>query len=92
MKYNDEDIAFAHKILNQRDELDAQEVDAWLENREHAKLLNELAAAKRREEDGENDVSGDGERKSRQMTLRWSLVVAVIVIIMLIISQLMDMS
>ena len=87
MKYRDEDIAFAHKILNQRNELDEQEVESWLRVKEHVELLNELAL----EKDG--GVQEEEEaRKSRQMTLRWSLTIAVVLIIVLIISKLIGNS
>lgn len=86
MKYKDEDIAFAHKILSQRNELDEQEVESWLRVKGHVELLNELAL----EKDGGGQEEEEEARKSRQMTLRWSLTIAVVLIIVLIISKLVD--
>lgn len=85
MKYKDEDVEFAHKILERRNELDEQEVEGWLQTKEHVELLNELAVG--REEVVEDEANGDDARKSQQMTLRWSLIIALIVIITMIISQ-----
>ena len=86
MKYRDEDIAFAHKILSQRNELDEQEVESWLRVKGPVELLNELAL----EKDGGGQEEEEEARKSRQMTLRWSLTIAIVLIIVLIISKLID--
>ena len=88
MEYTDEDIAFAHKILHRRDELDEREVETWLQKSEHVELLNSLAAGE--EENLPAEEEDLGEKKSRQMTLRWSLIVAIVLILVLIISRLMD--
>lgn len=45
MRYNDEDIEFANLILTDRENLDDAEVNAWMEDPEHVKLLQEFATA-----------------------------------------------
>ncbi len=45
MKCSDEDIEFANLILVDRKNLDAAEVEEWMRDPEHVKLLKEFAAA-----------------------------------------------
>lgn len=83
MKYTDEDIEFANLILIDRENQDDAEVEAWMEDPEHVMLLKEFATVyqKRRNVDFYRDKKEEfvrlentiQERKSRRMTLRWSV-------------------
>lgn len=87
MKYEDEDVMFAHKILHQREELDQEEVDAWLQKKEHVDLLNRLANAEE-----ENHAVGDMHKaaKSDFTTFRRAIIVAIVVVILLLIKMFVD--
>lgn len=97
MRYNDEDIEFANLILTDRENLDDAEVDAWMEDPEHVKLLQEFATAyqvrmnKNFERDKEKEfvrLKRDiYERKSRRMTLRWSVAASVILLVSLFVGR-----
>lgn len=97
MKYNDEDIEFANLILTDRENLDDAEVDAWMEDREHVKLLKEFATAyqvrvnKNFDRDKEKEFArlerDIYERKSRRMTLRWSVAASVILLVGLFVGR-----
>lgn len=47
MRYTDEDIEFAGRILTHREELEDEFVEKWMEDREHVRLLDELAAVRK---------------------------------------------
>lgn len=91
MRFNDEDIEFANLILTNRESLDDVEVDVWMEDPEHVKLLKEFATAYqvRVDMDFNRDKNKEFvrlekdiyERKSRWMTLRWSVAASVILLI-----------
>ena len=44
MDYRDDDIEFANRLLTRREELDDEEVTAWLKEKDHVELLEEIAA------------------------------------------------
>ncbi|WP_065217926.1 MULTISPECIES: hypothetical protein [Butyricimonas] len=71
MEYTDEDIEFARQILTHREELEDALVEKWMEDEEHMRLLDELAA----------------DRKSRRMTLYWSVAISIILILVLYIGR-----
>ena len=48
MSYRDEDIEFANRILTQREELNEEEVAAWLRVKDHVELLDEIAAIRQK--------------------------------------------
>ena len=65
------------------EELDDEEVTAWLKEKDHVELLEEIAAIRQRLTEGESQINDEDEyrrleeniydQKSRRMTLRWSL-------------------
>lgn len=44
MGYKDDDIEFANRLLTRREELNDEEVTAWLKEKNHVELLDEIAA------------------------------------------------
>ncbi len=97
MDYKDEDIEFAKKILVQREELSDEEVVAWLKEKKHVQLLDEIAAVRQRlvEQDESLDEQEEYqcfeqyvyERKSRRMTLRWSVAASIILLVALFVGR-----
>ena len=97
MGYNDEDIEFANLILTDRENLDDAEVDAWMEDPEHVKLLQEFATAYlvRMNKDFDRDKEKEFarlerdiyKRKSRRMTLRWSVAASIILLVGLFVGR-----
>ena len=97
MRYNDEDIEFANLILTDRENLDDAEVNAWMEDPEHVKLLQEFATAyqvrmnKNFDRDKEKEFArlerDFYERKSRRMTLRWSVAASIILLVGLFVGR-----
>lgn len=97
MRYNDEDIEFANLILTDRENLDDAEVNAWMEDPEHVKLLQEFATAyqvrmnKNFDRDKEKEFArlerDIYERKSRRMTLRWSVAASIILLVGLFVGR-----
>ena len=97
MGYNDEDIEFANLILTDRENLDDAEVDAWMEAPEHVKLLQEFATAYlvRMNKDFDRDKEKEFarlerdiyKRKSRRMTLRWSVAASIILLVGLFVGR-----
>ena len=71
MEYTDEDIEFARQILTRGEELEEALVKKWMEDEVHVRLLDELAA----------------DRKSRRMTLYWSVAISIILILVLYIGR-----
>ena len=47
MSYKDDDIEFANRLLTRREELNDEEVTAWLKEKNHVELLDEIAAIRR---------------------------------------------
>lgn len=100
MGYRDEDIEFANRILVQREELNEEEVAAWLREKDHVELLDEIAAIRQKLSGrgyGENvDVEYQRleqavyDRKSRRMTLRWSVAASIILLIGLFVGRMIN--
>ena len=100
MRYTDEDIEFAGQILTHREELEDEVVEKWMEDKDHVRLLDELAAVRK------NLVVGDfghleteelarleqsvADRKGRRMTLRWSVAASIILIVALYVGRGVD--
>ena len=97
MKYTDEDIEFANLILTDRENQDDMKVEAWMEDPEHVKLLKEFATVyqTRRNVDFNRDKKEEfvrlentiQERKSRRMTLRWSVAASIILMVGLFVGR-----
>lgn len=97
MKYTDEDIEFANLILTDRENQDDTKVEAWMEDPEHVKLLKEFATVyqKRMNVDFNRGKKEEfvrleyaiRERKSRRMTLRWSVAASVILLVGLFVGR-----
>ena len=100
MSYRDEDIEFANRILTQREELNEEEVAAWLREKDHVVLLDEIATIRQK-------LSGRGygedvdveyqrleqavyDRKSRRMTLRWSVAASIILLVGLFVGRMIN--
>mgnify|MGYP000320478940 CR=1 FL=1 len=48
MSYKDDDIEFANRLLTRREELNDEEVTAWLKEKDHVELLDEIAAIRQK--------------------------------------------
>ena len=100
MRYTDEDIEFANLILTDRENLDDAKVEAWMKDPEHVMLLKEFATVyqKRMNIDFNRDKKEEfarlentiQERKSRRMTLRWSVAASVILLIGLFVGRMVN--
>lgn len=100
MRYTDEDIEFANLILTDRENLDDAKVEAWMKDPEHVMLLKEFATVyqKRMNIDFNRDKKEEfarlentiQERKSRRMTLRWSVPASVILLIGLFVGRMVN--
>ena len=100
MRYTDEDIEFANLILTDRENLDDATVEAWMKALEHVMLLKEFATVyqKRMNIDFNRDKKEEfarlentiQERKSRRMTLRWSVAASVILLIGLFVGRMVN--
>lgn len=100
MRYTDEDIEFANLILTDRGNLDDAKVEVWMKDPEHVMLLKEFATVyqKRMNIDFNRDKKEEfarlentiQERKSRRMTLRWSVAASVILFIGLFVGRMVN--
>ena len=100
MGYTDEDIDFANLILTDRGNLDDAKVEVWMKDPEHVMLLKEFATVyqKRMNIDFNRDKKEEfarlentiQERKSRRMTLRWSVAASVILFIGLFVGRMVN--
>ena len=100
MGYTDEDIEFANLILTDRGNLDDAKVEVWMKDPEHVMLLKEFATVyqKRMNIDFNRDKKVEfarlentiQERKSRRMTLRWSVAASVILLIGLFVGRMVN--
>ena len=100
MRYTDEDIEFANLILTDRENLDDAKVEAWMKDPEHVMFLKEFATVyqKRMNIDFNRDKKEEfarlentiQERKSRRMTLRWSVAASVILLIGLFVGRMVN--
>ena len=91
MHYTNEDIEFAIRLLNHREELPKEEVQQWLDDPGHQVLVDELAAIRRllaAREERQVEAGGwrplsrkrKGERK-RRILIGWSAAASIIVLI-----------
>ena len=97
MSYKDDDIEFANRLLARREELNDEEVTAWLKEKDHVELLDEIAAIRQKlsgQSYGENDEEeflhlekNIYEQKSRRMTLRWSIAASIILLVGLFVGR-----
>ncbi len=97
MSYKDDDIEFANRLLTRREELNDEEVTAWLKEKDHVELLDEIAAIRQKlsgQSYGENDEEeflhrekNIYEQKSRRMTLRWSIAASIILLVGLFVGR-----
>ena len=97
MSYKDDDIEFANRLLTRREELNDEEVTAWLKEKDHVELLDEIAAIRQKLSRQSYGESGEEEflyleksiydRKSRRMTLRWSIAASIILLVGLFVGR-----
>ena len=97
MSYKDDDIEFANRLLTRREELNDEEVTAWLKEKNHVELLDEIAAIRQKlsgQSYGENDEEeflhlekSIYDQKSRRMTLRWSIAASIILLVGLFVGR-----
>ena len=97
MDYKNDDIEFANRLLTRREELNDEEVTAWLKEKDHVELLDEIAAIRQKlsgQSYGENSEEeflylekSIYDRKSRRMTLRWSIAASIILLVGLFVGR-----
>ena len=97
MGYKDDDIEFANRLLTRREELNDEEVTAWLKEKDHVELLDEIAAIRQKLSGQSYGKNGEEEflylekriydRKSRRMTLRWSIAASIILLVGLFVGR-----
>ena len=97
MSYKDDDIEFANRLLTQREELNDEEVTAWLKEKDHVELLDEIAAIRQKLSGQSYGENGEEEflhleksiydQKSRRMTLRWSIAASIILLVGLFVGR-----
>ena len=97
MSYKDDDIEFANRLLARREELNDEEVTAWLKEKDHVELLDEIAAIRQKLSGQSYGENGEEEflyleksiydRKSRRMTLRWSIAASIILLVGLFVGR-----
>lgn len=97
MDYKNDDIEFANRLLTRREELNDEEVTAWLKEKDHVELLDEIAAIRQRLSGKSCGVDDEEEylyleksiydQKSRRMTLRWSIAASIILLIGLFVGR-----
>ena len=97
MGYKDDDIEFANRLLTRREELNDEEVTAWLKEKDHVELLDEIAAIRQKLSGQSYGENGEDEflyleksiydRKSRRMTLRWSIAASIILLVGLFVGR-----
>ncbi len=88
MKYNENDIEFANQLLTRRNELNNEQVKAWMDDGEHVEMLKEFVAIReectnwnfdaRRAEEWKRLCQVMHRRKKRQLVMRWSVAASVI--------------
>ena len=97
MGYKDDDIEFANRLLTRREELNDEEVTAWLKEKDHVELLDEIAAIRQKLSGQSYGENGEEEflhleksiydQKSRRMTLRWSIAASIILLVGLFVGR-----
>lgn len=89
MEYTDEEVAFAFRLLNERETLDDREVEEWMKSPAHRRLMNDLEGVRQQWEadagdEQERAARAKEEERGRKMTLRWAFVMALVVATLLI--------
>ena len=97
MDYKNDDIEFANRLLTRREELNDEEVTAWLKEKDHVELLDEIAAIRQKLSGQSYGENGEEEflhleksiydQKSRRMTLRWSIAASIILLVGLFVGR-----
>ena len=97
MDYKNDDIEFANRLLTRREELNDEEVTAWLKEKNHVELLDEIAAIRQKlsgqsygengEEEFQHLEKSIYDQKSRRMTLRWSIAASIILLVGLFVGR-----
>ena len=97
MDYKNDDIEFANRLLTRREELNDEEVTAWLKEKDHVELLDEIAAIRQKlsgqsygengEEEFQHLEKSIYDQKSRRMTLRWSIAASSILLVGLFVGR-----
>ena len=97
MSYKDDDIEFAIRLLTRREDLNDEEVTAWLKEKNHVELLDEIAAIRQKLSGQSYGENGEEEflhleksiydQKSRRMTLRWSIAASIILLVGLFVGR-----
>ena len=97
MGYKDDAIEFANRLLTRREELNDEEVTAWLKEKNHVELLDEIAAIRQKLSGQSYGENGEEEflhleksiydQKSRRMTLRWSIAASIILLVGLFVGR-----
>ena len=97
MGYKNDDIEFANRLLTRREELNDEEVTAWLKEKDHVELLDEIAAIRQKLSGQSYGENGEEEflhleksiydQKSRRMTLRWSIAASIILLVGLFVGR-----
>lgn len=97
MDYKNDDIEFANRLLTRREELNDEEVTAWLKEKDHVELLDEIAAIRQKlsgqsygengEEEFQHLEKSIYDQKSRRMTLRWSIAASIILLVGLFVGR-----
>ena len=97
MDYKNDDIEFANRLLTRREELNDEEVTAWLKEKNHVELLDEIAAIRQKLSGQSYGENGEEEflhleksiydQKSRRMTLRWSIAASIILLVGLFVGR-----
>jgi CHASE3 domain sensor protein len=95
MEYTDDDIAFAYRLIHERETLDDKEVEEWIKSPVHRRLMNEMEGVRRQWEaeatsgnEQERLARAGDEEKSRRMTLRWAIVIVIILVVVLVVNRL----
>ena len=100
MNCNEQEIEYAHRILNHRRELEEKEVVDWLKDPEHLKLLDEIAAL-RQNLSTRDGIRGEKEvytriqrsilkQNRRPLILRWSIAASVLLLVGLLTGQIVE--
>jgi ferric-dicitrate binding protein FerR (iron transport regulator) len=91
MEYTDEDIAFAFRLLNERETLDDQVVEEWMRSPVHRRLMNEMEGVRQqweREAAGGDEARHAREKEeqaARRVTLRRVTLLVIAMIVLLVV-------
>jgi ferric-dicitrate binding protein FerR (iron transport regulator) len=91
MEYSDDDVAFAFRLLNERESLEDAEVEEWMRSPVHRRLMNDMEGVRQQWEtktgSGDEPERAAREERSRRMTLRWTIVLVMIMLALLVVSR-----